>query len=555
MRLVRPVLNTTKSLQGTVRDLGRLQQVAMVMVKHGMGFAISGIKIPGIRIPFSTVNTTPERVVAAVQELGPTFVKLGQLMSTRVDILPLDYIEALQSLQDDVSPEPSWRVKQQIGLALGPDWQENLSDFEDEPLATGSVAVVHGATLDNGDEVVIKVLRAGIRKKIEADISILNLLAQRILAEFPEASYFDPLGIIREFERSIQDEMDLDLEANNAERFHVNFETMPQVFIPRVYRKLSTRDVLVMDRVRGYRIRDAREAGIDMAAVGRNYLAAAYRMLFSDGFFHGDLHPGNVFVLDGGRIGLIDFGMVGSLTPEMKDNLVAIVFALEKGDFRSITRIYYDVGIKKGRVDYDAFERDVIDVMERNWVGRSMQDIQIGAFLKQIADGCVRHRVQMPPNYTMFFKALLTTEGLAKSLIPEVDPITEAAPYINSLVKDRFHPGRMREELFYTLVTLRTLERRIPATVTQLLDDIQQQSLRLNVINSTPRSERVAEHRRTTQYLIASMSIASLIGGSLALQMQGPALLGVPWVSWILYLSSAILWLGSLVVMYLNRTV
>ncbi len=555
MRFVRPVWRTRKRIQHTVRDLGRLQAVALVMVRHGLGFVISGLRIPGVRIPFSSPDTTPERVVSAIQQLGPTFVKFGQLWSTRVDLLSPSYIEALQALQDDVKPVATWRIHAALARSLGENWRDELLDFQDEPIATGSVAMVHKAHLKNGTEVVVKVLRPGIHETIEADISVLNLLARQVLAEFPEAAYFDPLGMLREFERSIAEETNLEIEATNAERFLHDFADVPEVLIPRVHRAFTTQNTLVLDFVDGVRIRDARSAGLDMELVGRNYLSAAYRMLFETGFFHGDLHPGNVFVQPDGKLGLIDFGMVGRLTPEMKDNLIAVMFALERGDFRSIARIYYDIGIKTQRVDFDAFERDVVDTMERNWVGRSMQEIQIGAFLKDLADGAVRYKLQAPPNYTMFFKALITTEGLAKALIPEVDPVRAAAPYINRLVRDRFKPDRLREELFYTVISLRTLQRRAPAVLSQLMDDIQQRQLEVNVVSHRPREERLSEHRRMTQMLIASMSIASLLGGSLALGMDGPDLLGVPWVSWILYASSAAFWLGSLVVMFLNRRV
>jgi ubiquinone biosynthesis protein len=555
MRIFSPVYRTTRSLQHTVRDLGRLREVAVVLVKHGLGNIISGLRIPGVRIPFSSPETTPERVASALQELGPTFVKFGQLMSTRVDILPAHYIAALQTLQDDVTPEPVAAVRRQLVRNLGPDWRAQFAAFDESPIATGSVAMVHAARLIDGTEVVVKVLRSGIRETIKADISILNLLARQVLSEFPEAAYFDPLGILREFERTIGDELDLSLEANHAERFRANFASVPQVTIPRIHRPLSGPDVLVMDRVQGLRIRDARAAGLDMALIGKNYLEAAYLMLFEHGFFHGDLHPGNVFVQPDGTISLIDFGMVGQFTPEMKDNLVGIVFSLERGDFRSIARIFYDIGIRTARVDFDAFERDTVEVMERNWVGRSVHEMQIGAFLKDLADGAIRHQVKVPPNYTMFFKALITTEGLAKALIPEVDPVAAAAPYVNRMVREGFAPDRLKEELFYTVITLRSLQRRMPTALTQLIDDLQQQRLELRVLAVRPREELVTEHRRMTQLLIVAMSVASLLGGSLALDIRGPSLLGVSWVSWILYCSSAAFWLGSLVVMFLNRRV
>jgi len=554
MRIVRPVVRTTMSLQHTVRDLNRLREVATVLVRHGLGFVVRGLRIPGFRAPPGSRETTPERLVAAIQELGPTFVKFGQALSTRVDVLPPAYIQALARLQDDVAPEPFASVLAQIQRALGPSWAERILDLEEAPLATGSVAQVHAARLPDGREVVVKVLRPHVGERIRSDVSVLNLLAQRVLVEFPEAAFFDPKGIIKEFEHSVLEETDLAIEAANIERFRANFEGHPEVRIPAVHRDLSTAEVLVMERLRGHRIRDARAAGVDMEAAGRAYLSAAYQMVFEHGFFHADLHPGNVLVLPDGTLGLLDFGNAGRLTPEMKDNLVAILFALERGDYRSIARIYYDLGAKTARVDYDAFERDVTEVMERNWVDRTIQDVDVGRFLKQLADGAIRHRIRAPAHYTVLFRALLTTEGLARALLPEVDPVAQARPWIDRLVKERFRPDRVKEEAFYTVVTLRTLARRLPGAVSQVLDDLQDQRLRIEVLHRYTAADQRSRNMRHVQALVLAMSVASLLGGTIALQQYGPTLLGVPWVSWILFLSSGVFWLWTLVLLFLNRS-
>ncbi|MBN1334486.1 MAG: AarF/ABC1/UbiB kinase family protein [Deltaproteobacteria bacterium] len=553
MRIVRPVVRTTMSLQHTVRDLNRIKEVASVLVRHGLGFVVQGLPIAGFRAPSGTRETTPERLVAAIQELGPTFVKFGQALSTRVDVLPMAYIQALSRLQDDVAPEPYPAIRTQIEHSLGADWSERIRDLEEVPLATGSVAQVHAAGTVEGREVVVKVLRPHVRDRIRSDLVVLNLLAQRILVEFPEAVFFDPKGILKEFERSVLEETDLSIEAANIRRFRSNFEGRAEVYIPEVLPELSTSEVLVMERIRGYRIRDARAEGVDMEAVGRAFLSAAYQMVFEHGFFHADLHPGNVLVLPGGALGLLDFGNAGRLTPEMKDNLVAILFALERGDFRSIARIYYDLGTKTARVDYDAFERDVTDVMERHWVDRALQDVDVGRFLKQLADGAIRHRIRAPANYTVLFRALLTTEGLARALLPEVDPVAAARPWIDALVKERFRPARIQEETFYSLVSLRTLLRRLPGAVSQVLDDLQDQRLRVEILHRYPPEAQRARNLRHVQTLVLAMSVASLIAGSIALQQQGPAVLGVPWVSWILFGSSGVFWLWTLILLFLNR--
>jgi ubiquinone biosynthesis protein len=276
-------------------------------------------------------------------------------------------------------------------------------------------------------------------------------------------------------------------------------------------------------------------------------------MVFEHGFFHADLHPGNVLVLQDATLGLLDFGNAGRLTPEMKDALVAILFALERGDFRSIARIYYDLGTKTARVDYDAFERDVTEVMERNWVDRALQDVDVGRFLKQLADGAIRHRIRAPATYTVLFRALVTTEGLARALLPEVDPVVEARPWIDRLVKERFRTDRVKEEAFYTALTLRTLARRLPGAVSQILDDVQDQRMRIEVLHRYTPADHRARNLRHLQGLVLAMSIASLLGGSVALLQAGPTFLAIPWISWILFLSSGVFWLWTLVLLFLNR--
>ncbi len=554
MRIVRPVVRTTMSLQHTVRDLNRLREVAAVLVRHGLGFVVQGVPIPGFRARADSRETTPERLVAAIQELGPTFVKFGQAMSTRVDVLPPAYIQALSRLQDAVAPEAFPVIRAQIEHALGPGWPDRLLDLEETPLATGSVAQVHAAHLADGREVVVKVLRPHVRERIRSDLQVLGFLAQRILVEFPEAVFFDPKGILKEFERSVLEETDMTTEAANIRRFRTNFEGRPEVRIPAVFPDLSTMEVLTMERLRGSRIRDARASGIDMGIVGHNYLSTAYQMVFEHGFFHADLHPGNVLVQPDGTLALLDFGNAGRLTPDMKDNLVAILYALERGDFRSIARIYYDLGAKTSRVDYDAFERDVTEVMERHWVDRSLRDVDVGRFLKQLADGAVRHRIRAPANYTVLFRALVTTEGLARALVPEVDPVAEARPWIDRLVKERFEPGRIREEAFYSAMILRTLARRLPGAVSQVLDDLQDQRLRIEVLHRYTPADQRARNLRHLQALVLAMSVASLLGGTVALGQGGPTFLAVPWISWILFLSSGAFWLWTLVLLFLNRS-
>ncbi len=480
VRFVRPVVQTVSDVTGRVRDLNRLQEVARVLVGHGLGMLVAGLDIPGIRAVGRTYESTPERLKNALEHLGPTYVKLGQVMSTRPDILPASYIDALQELQDDVKPIALEDVQVQLDQELGPNWKDHLAWFDETPLATASIAQVHRARLIDGTDVVLKVQRPGIAPKIRSDLNILNILARRALVEYPEAKAFDPVGVLDEFEHSILSELDFAQEAKNMDRVARNFGDADFVRVPKVVAALSGRTVLCMEFLAGHKIRDARDAGYDMKVVGERYLRVAYDMLFQHGFFHGDLHPGNVVVLPNEVIGLLDFGMVGRMTPEMRNNIISIIFALQRGDYRTIARLFYDIAIKEDRVDFQAVETATIDIMERHWTGNSVRDMQLGPFVVDLAAAAARHGAKVPRSYTMFFKAILTSEGLSKTLIEELDPIAAAEPYIRAHLRDTFGEERLQQDAFYHFVTLSSLGRRLPTVASQVLDDIERQQLRFD---------------------------------------------------------------------------
>jgi len=546
MRVVRPIVDTTRSVQGAVRDLSRLREVAVVLVRHGLGFLLADVKVPGLP-PFPRrFESTPARALAAIQELGPTFIKLGQVLSTRPDILPDNYTETFRTLQDDVNSVPFDDLEPVLERSLGPNWESRFASIERQPLATGSIAQVHAANLETGEEVVLKIVRPGIAETINADLSILHHLAIRLVKEFPEMEAFDPLGLLAALDRSLRNETDLQVEAANARLFRRNFAHRADVQIPVFYEAFTNREVIVMERFHGVRLREARAQGFDMSAIGERYLSASYQMIFDDGFFHGDLHPGNVLVDSEGTLLLLDFGMSGRLTQSMKDDLCALLFSLDRGDFRSVSRVYYDLGVKTTRVDYTAFERDVIELMERHWVGKPASELQIGAFLKELADGAVRHGVRAPADYTMFFKAVLTSEGLARSLVPEVDLVAAAQPYVERLVHERFSRERWRQDLYYQAFTTRTLVRRSFRVLSDWIDEVEQGRAKLRIAHEWTPSDRQALERRTTRGTLFGMSAAALVAGSLTADLSLGGILGLPWPTVVLWSAAAGFWAWSL---------
>lgn len=479
MRVLRPVVKTVGSLSDTVRDVGRFREVATILARHGFGILVAGV-IPGTYFT-KNFDSTPDRAVSAIQALGATFIKFGQILSTRPDIVPPDYLAALQNLQDNVSPLAWDDIKTVLENNFGENFQERFSSIDEKAMATASIAQVHEAILKDGTEVVLKIQRPNIQKQILADLSIMKFLLERALHEFPEMELFDPRGMFREFQRSLIAELDFDQEVKNLQRFQKNFFHADGVRLPEAFPELSSNTLLCMEKLNGISIRRAREHGANMTVVGERYLQVAYSMLFEHGFFHGDLHPGNVLILENDVIGVLDCGMVGHLSREMKDQLATLIYALYRGDNRLIAKIFFDISIKEKRVDYTAFERDAIDVAEKHWSGGSFENMDIGSFLMDLTTKALHHQVHAPTAFTMFFKAVLTTEGLAKSLLPEVDPLQAAQPYVEKLIKERWQPENWSELGIQNIEAFSGLARRFPISLGQLMDDLDHQRLYFKV--------------------------------------------------------------------------
>jgi len=533
MPIVRKAAGVALGAREVVRDLGRLKQIVGVLARHGLGWLVSSVEVPGIGLlrriapDQSPQQPTPERLVAVIRDLGPTFVKLGQVLSTRDDVIPPAYLEAFQSLQDDVGPFSFDEVREQIRSSLGGEPLEIFASFDEEPVAAASIAQVHRARTQQGDDVAVKVQRPGIRVKIHTDLSILEFLARSIESQVPEARVIDLPGVIGVLRDTISRETDFVHEGNNTARFRQNFADVPYIVIPKVYKDYVAQDVLCLEFIDGVRIAQAREAGFDMQRVGEHYIRASFKMLLDDGFFHGDMHPGNVFVLPGERIALLDFGMTGRLTEEMRENLIDIFFALQRRDYRTIARIYWELAIKPHQVNYQAWEADVHELMETQIAGKPMAEVQISDFVGDLLRRAHSHRVRASPEYTMFFKALLTTEGLAKMLIPEIDPLEEMQPYVARMVRQQYSAGRLKEEAFHFLTAFRYSARRLPLVTAQLVSDLQEGRLRLRTVVETSPQDRRQRWQGTRHISIALVFCGLFVGSALAMDAPGPKLLGI----------------------------
>jgi len=539
--LIRTIYTGTVALRTVVTDAARARSIAAIVARHGFSQLLAQRRVddkekgearkellggdgdPG---ELRDKDDLAGRAVAMLEELGPTFIKFGQVLSTRPDLIPSNLVARLQKLQDHVSEVPAVEVRRTVAMSLGQDVDALFGSFEDKPLASASIAQVHAATLKDGTPIVLKVQRPGLKPVIDADLSLLRFLIDQVIEIFPEAETFDLRGMAAEFEQSLRRELDFDIERRSLERFRRNFKDNARIHIPAVYAEQSSRYVLCMERLSGRKL-TAIEDEAERREIAHVYLDAAYQMLFRDGFFHGDLHPGNVFVEADGRLGLIDFGMVGRLTRQNRERLVDVLFSLMSEDLENVARIWFSIGKPGTSVDYAAFEAEVIDVLERHIVGRDLDEWDLAAFFTDLAAGAVKHGIRLPSDFTMMFKAMVTTEGLARSVAKGINPVEAARPYIEALIKDRYSIDRVKQKALVEGVRVVDLLWALPSTVERLAAKLEAGDLRVRF-----RHEQLDDSARTMAYAmnrvgLAIISAAGAVTGALTMGRGPEVFLGL----------------------------
>ena len=546
MSLIRSIVSSSRAIVSGAKDAARFRQIASVFITHGFGWAFARLRLRrelqievGERDQQKPKNDvdTGQRLVAAFTELGPTWVKFGQILSTRPDLLPPEIIRELASLQDRVRAEEFEQIEAQLQKNLGDDYRKHFESLDTAPLASASIGQVHRATLKNGDEVVLKIQRPEIAGTIQSDVHILLAFAGYVEEAFEEAQAMDLRGIVTDFAKSLAQELDYRAEQANLQRFRRNFESREGTYFPKVYPELSTAEVLCMEFIRGRKLTEVIGSENQPGNLIERYFDAAYHMLFIDGFFHGDLHPGNVFVTDSGNLAIIDCGMVGRLAPNRKEKVIDIIYAVLNEDLESLARTFFSLAIPQGTVDYVAFEADAIAIAERYIGGVPLAQVHIGELFSDLVAAATRHQVRMPTDFTMMFKAIATTEGLARSLAPDVDPVELARPFVTQMVAERYSVERLRQMALSDFQVASSTLRSFPRSLPLLLDSLRQGRLSLGVSPHT--MEHYYEHQRHQQnrQIRAGLAIASLLSGTLALGTPGLAefAAGISYVSYTLW--------------------
>lgn len=442
-----------------MRYIGRYRDIALALLRHGFGIVVEEIGFAQLlsfpqRLFFEPKNkdakTVGERVRLVLQELGPTFVKLGQIASTRPDLIPEEILREMEKLQDRVPPFSFQEVRDIIQEELGDELDKIFPHFEDIPLAAASIGQVHRAVLRSGEKVAVKVQRPNIAGVIETDLEILQDLA--VLAEhrLEWAARYKIRDMVDEFSKSLRAELDYTIECRNAEKIANQFRSDPTVYVPKVFWEYSTKKVLTMEYVDGVKLNEPdklRQKGYDSKIVAERLAKAIFHQIFNNGFFHGDPHPGNVFVIPGEAIAFIDFGMVGRLTPEMKYHFSSLVIALMRQSTDGVIKSILRMGMVSDDANMAQLRGDVEQLRDK-YYGVPLSRISLGEAVNDLLRTAFRHSIRIPADLTVLGKTLLTVEGVVEKLDPDFSIFDIAEPFGRRLLKERLHPKNVAETLW-----------------------------------------------------------------------------------------------------------
>ncbi|PLX79898.1 MAG: ubiquinone biosynthesis protein UbiB [Desulfuromonas sp.] len=553
-----------------IRTIRRYRTILGILIKYGFGHIVEQLNINyylelGRKIV--TLGTAPkeierlsqgQRLRLALEELGPTFIKLGQLLSTRPDLLPRDILDELKKLQDKVPSIPTPDILAQIEKELGYPADELFAEFATEPIAAASIAQVHSGQLKSGEKVVFKVRRPNIEKIVDTDIDILMGLAYLVEHHFPGGDLYEPLSVVKEFRRTIQREMDFTREARTIERFARNFHDDATVHVPGVFWDYSGSSVLTLEYIDGIKVTQfelLEEAGYDLKIIASRGADSFLKQVLEFGLFHGDPHPGNVFILPDNVICMLDYGMVGRINEDVKQQLIDLLAAVLGRDVNLIvSQLLYsgeltdESNLKSLKRDLGEFIDDYYDIL--------LHDIKVGKLLADFVEVLTEYRIKFPSDLLLLAKALIAMEGMGRQLDPEFNMVAHMEPFIHRLVKERLAPTSISRELVRTAQAYGSLARNLPKDIKEFINRVNRNKFKID-LEHRGLEKLISDLDKSSNRLSFSLLIAALIvGSSLIMQTdKGPMMFGFPMLGFLgysiagllgLYLAIAILRSGRL---------
>ncbi len=523
------------------RHIGRYGEIISVLFKYGFDDLLSTLKVEkytrlGSRIiPFRKRRVAKglsrwQRVTLAMEELGPTFVKLGQFMSNRPDILPAGLLAELERFQDRVAPfDPLLSVKI-IEKELGRSMDSVFASFEQEPFASASIAQVHRGILRTGEQVAVKVKRPRIDDVFNVDLEIMYYIAHLFQKHSEEARGIDLMRVVGEFERAVRKEIDFQMEATQMERFANNFKDDPRLHVPYIYRSYSSRRILTIEFIKGIKVSNVDElekAGIDSRLIASQGADIVLKQIFEHGFFHADPHPGNIIIRPDGVICFIDFGMMGVVSPSLREHLGLVMFGIVNDDPKRIVKTLLQLS-RGPAEDTELLEYEITELIEE-YSFLSLKDYNIGDMLRRLLSIIRNHQLIMIPGVYLLIKAMITIEGVGRRLDPEFNMVLHVEPFARRMMKERFSPRNIGFDLYMALMDVSSLIKDFPTDMRDIIRTVKSGKMHIEFEHKGLEPMMMKLDQLTTRLVFAIVLAALVIGSSLVILSNVPPIInGIP---------------------------
>ena len=554
-------------LDRTYRNIARFRQVIAVLIRYGLGGLVASSKVDYYyawvksfitrRKPPMKVSALdrPTRVRMVLEELGPTFIKLGQMLSNRPDVVPIQYAAEMTKLLDRVKPVETDKIHARIAAELGQQVDVLFESFEENPIGAASIAQVHAARLKSGEDVVVKVVRPGIETVIETDLDILAEIALLLQRHVPEASVMDPVGLVQEFSRALRLELDLSREGRIIERFASNFADDDTVYVPSVHWQFCSRKVLTLERMPGKKLSEVdfdTKSREERDAIAQNGAKAALKQILVHGLFHADPHLGNLFLLDGNRLGLVDYGMVGRLDEDTRDLIADLLFALGQGRPEKVADILLESQGPVGKFNRSAFVRDVMEMCDL-YLDIPLKQVVVSSLFTDLIQIMNRHSIRFPRDLMVLSRALITVEGVGRRLDPEFNIIETARPFVADFIKNRIGTKRLAREAGETLGHYLTLIKTLPRDLTSLAKRLKESEVEIGFVHKGLETFSSDLERSLGRLTLGIIMSALIVGSSYLVTADTEThVLSLPLYSFVGFLAAIVV--GAILVISLFRS-
>jgi len=539
-----------KDLGMHYRNIKRYRDIVEVLIKHGFGYLIEVMELRQF-LPLSKRikklkpskpqhDSRAMRLRKVLEELGPTYIKLGQLLSTRPDLISRNYIEELEKLQDQVPAMGFEDVIKQLNRELNGDYSQYFSEVSSAPLASASIGQVHKAILKNGEEVVVKVQRKRIHSTIETDLDIMSNLANLLKNRVFSDDFIDPVEIVNNFSNMIKQELDYRIEGRNTKKFYKNFISEDDIIIPKVFWDLTTKRIFTMEFIDGYNINKIKDDS-QTENLAKTISKSFMKQIMIDGLFHGDPHPGNFIITKNYKVAWIDFGLVGQLTQDDRERVANLFIALIKKDTDKAIEELLNLGMVTKEIDMRSLKRDFARLIE-DYHGVTLEEVELSVIMNRLLDLTFKYKIRLPIEFILLVKSLITVEGVVSKIEPKFDILTVAKPFAYDIIKKRLSPKRLMKDTLERLQEISNYIIDLPEELHNIFNLMQEDQLEIK-FHHVGIKPLISKLDIVSNRLSISLIIASLIVGSSLIMLadKGPEFLGFPVVGISGYLIAAML--------------